>query len=1030
MVPRIPIFRVEAVIGQKIKQYEIRELIGRGAMGTVYRAYDRALDREVAIKFLSTEAASTPTEVERFYQEARAAAGLTHPNIIVIHDVGEHAGMCYFVMELLPGASLRQMLQERRQPSWRDGLRIAAQVCQALETAHARGLLHRDIKPDNVWVLPDGHAKVLDFGIARFSTAQTLTQADEMMGTPEYMAPEQIMGENLDGRVDLYALGILMYEIFTGQLPFSGPNAVTVIYKQMEQEPTPPSHLSRDLPVAVEKITLKAMAKDPERRYASAAQMRGEIEAFLGGREAGQEASETSETPQRPERSEGREPFGCRMVGREKELKDLKAAVRDLEGKRGGTILIGGEAGIGKTRLALEALDYGRRRGALLLEGTCLYSEGPEPYLPFIEALGRFLESREKEGHQKLLTFIREEAPELEELTSRLVTAIRTRRRTRASDPDATIATSKERLFEAITQVLLFLSEEAPVVLLLDDLQWADSGSLQLFHYIARNAQERRLLILGTYRTEDMLPEEEGVSHPLADTVQRMSREGIFRKVELRGLGPEEVNLMLRFIFQRAIFSEDFRTSLYRETGGNPFFVIEVLKLLRDEGVIFERKGIWREQREITRADIPDRVYDVVARRVERLTEAQRELLQIAAVAGERFTSEALANISDEKRVKVLQALSKLERIHQLIRSEGEVYLFSHAKIREILYDEISPELRQEYHLAYGNYLKDRATGEREEPVADLAYHFYRGGAPDRALPYLVRAGDRAARVFAYREARDCYRWALEVLPDAGEVRDRNDLERTLLYRLGLVYNRLGEVQGALDHLQRAEALAEQGGDLRAMAEIQRWIGTIQVRVGSYDQATERYRQSMENFRRAGDQKALCEVLVQAANIPFEQGDWKRVQAHYARALRIARKVGDRRQIATIYMSLGIMASIREEGDRALELYEKSRAIYEEIKDWIGLAQVYLNQGWSYAGRKAWDKAQAAYEKALTISRKTRNIFRESECYLNIAEVLLGTSDLKGSKRVCLKALDLLPLFGHCSQKAAIVGYNLLLALK
>jgi len=996
------------VTGQKIKHYEVRELIGRGAMGAVYRAYDRALDREVAVKFLATEAAPTPAEMERFYREARAAAGLTHPNIVVIHDVGEHAGTCYFVMELLSGGSLRQRLQEGLRCPWREGLRVVLQVCQALEAAHARGLLHRDIKPDNVWVLPDGHVKVLDFGIAHFSTAQTLTQADEMLGTPEYMAPEQIMGEKLDGRTDLYALGILMYETFTGQLPFSGPNAVTVIYKQMEQAPTPPSHLSRDLPVAVEKIILKAMAKDPGRRYDSAAQMRGEVEALLkGGDVEGVEKTEAPQRPERPGRAGRREAFEPRLVGRDEELEGLRGAVRGLEGGQGGAVLIGGEAGIGKTRIASEALDYARRRGALTLEGVCLYSEGPEPYLPFIEALGRCLELRESERHPKLLAFIQKEAPELEELTSRLVTAIRTRRGAKLVDPEATIATSKERLFEAITQVLLFLSEETPVVLLLDDLQWADSGSLQLLHYITRSAQERRLLILGTYRTEDLLPEEEGASHPLADTLQRMSREGLFRGVELKGLGPEEVNLMLRFVFERAVFSEDFRASLYRETGGNPFFVIEVLKLLRDEGVIFERRGIWREQREITRADIPDRVYDVVARRVERLTDAQRELLQIAAVAGERFTSEALAGIADERRVRVLQALSKLERVHQLIRSEGDAYLFSHAKIREVLYDEISPELRREYHLAYGNYLEGRAAVRKGESVADLAHHFYRGGAPDKALPYLVRAGDRAGRVFAYREARDCYRWALEVLPGAGGVRDRSDLERVLLYRLGLTYNRLGEAQESLDHFQRAEALAEQSGDHRAMAEIQRRIGLIQARAGQYDQAARRYRQSVENFRRAGDRKALCEVLVNAANIPFEQGDWKRVQAYYDRALRIARQVGDRRQTAAIYMSLGIMASIRGEADRALELYEESRVIYEEVKDWYNLASLYLNQGWSYAGLKAWDKAQVAYEKALAISRKTRNIFRESDCYLNLAEVLLATSDLKGSKRVCLKALEI-----------------------
>ncbi len=996
------------MIGQKIQNYEVRELIGQGAMGTVYRAHDEALDRDVAIKFLATQAAPTPTEVERFYREAQAAAGLAHPNVVVIHDIGEHEGSTYFVMELLSGTSFRQMVQEGKRPPWREGLQFAAQVCRALEAAHAKDLLHRDIKPDNVWLAPDGQVKVLDFGIARFSTSQALTQASETVGTPEYMAPEQIMGEALDGRTDLYALGVLLYELFTGRRPFSGPNAVTVIYKQMEEDPTPPGQLAKDLPVAVEKLILRAMAKDPAERYASAVEMREAIEALLEGREAaGEPALEAPETPEAlPARAQGTQ-FECRMVGREDEWKALKAAVDGLEDEAGSTILIGGEAGMGKTRLAQETMAYARGKGALVLQGSCLYSEGPEPYLPFMEALGQSLESADGPEREKVLAFIREEAPELEELTSRLMTVIRTRFNTGLIDSEATIAASKERLFEAITQVLLFLSRETPVVLLLDDLHWADSGSLQLLYYVARNAMERRLLILGTYRTEDLLPDGEGRAHPLVDTMQRMSREGIFQKIELEGLGMEGVNLMLRFIFRRAMLSADFRSSLFEETGGNPFFLIEVLKLLRDEGVLLERRGIWREKREITRADLPDRVYDVVVRRIERLTDDQRELLQIAAVAGERFTSGALVHIAEEKRVRVLRVLNRLEQTHQLVRSEGEAYAFCHAKIREILYDEISQELRREYHLACGAYLEAQAANEGKEPVADLARHFYDGGASDKALPYLVRAAERARRMFAYREARDCYRRALEVLPDAGDVPDRAHLEPSLLYKLGCAYDTLGETQTALDHLERAEGLAGKEDDDLLVAGIHWRMAQMFFRSSDYAQATRQYRQSADCYHKAGDQQRLCEVLVGAANIPFQQGDWKRVESYFTRALRVARQVGAKRPMAAIYMKSGVMASIRGDSDRAVEFFEKSRQIYEAMEDLGGLSQVYVNMGWSHAGQKEWTRAKEAYEEALALSVKTRNISREAKCYLNLAEVFLETGDPVGSKRACLKALEI-----------------------
>ena len=236
-------------------------------------------------------------------------------------------------------------------------------------------------------------------------------------------------------------------------------------------------------------------------------------------------------------------------------------------------VLISGEAGIGKTRLAVEALDYARRKGFLTLQGSCLFTEGPEPYLPFIEAIGQYLESRDEGEHQRLDKFIREEAPELKDLIPRFMTMIRTRRTMGLIHPDETIATSRERLFEAITQVLLFLSRGTPVCLLLEDLQWADSGSLQLLYYIGRTAKPQPLIILGTFRIEDLIPDTDGTPHSLLETMQRMSREEIFRKIELKGLGFEATNLLVRFMFRRNMFSAGFRASLYKETGGNPLFM-------------------------------------------------------------------------------------------------------------------------------------------------------------------------------------------------------------------------------------------------------------------------------------------------------------------------------------------------------------------------------------------------------------------------------------------------------------------------
>jgi len=985
--------------GKQIKHYEIRESIGRGAMGEVYRAYDAALDREVAIKVLSPMAAPKASDVDRFYQEARAAANLSHPNVVVIHDVGEHDKVPYFVMELLAGQSLREAIETDGRMNWRKGLELVIQICRALGVAHLRGILHRDIKPDNVWLHTDGRVVVLDFGLAQFSAAQSLTHAGETMGTPEYMAPEQIMGEELDGRADLYALGILTYELLTGQPPFTGPNPVTVIYKQMEEAPTPLGQLAADVPMAVEKVVLKAMAKDPGLRYESVALFQEAVEGVLAGREESveepiDEDEESSEETTKDIR------FHARLVGRDEEVKRLGLAIKGLESAKGETILVGGEAGVGKTRLVSEALALAQKKGALVLHGMCLASEGVDPYLPFIEALGQGLSSGDDAAREKALAFVQNEVPELKALTLPVMQALRA---DQEAGEENNIAASKERFFEAMTQALLFLSREKPVVLFLDDLHWADSGSLQLLHYLSRNARHHRLLILGTYRTEDLLPEADGSAHLLIDTMQKMSREGLFEKIVLAGLTVSDLSLMVRLIFKRTRFSDAFRVSLFEETGGNPFFAIEALKLLRDEGVIFERRGVWRASKEITGGDIPNRVYDVVVRRINRLTEDQRELLQVAAVAGEWFDSEALAAVVEQKRLQVLQSLNRLSRVHQLIEPREAGYVFTHAKIQEVLYGEITPELRQVYHLGYGGYLETQTNKLNKGFAVDLARHFYRGKDFAKALPFLIQAGERAGQRFAYREAREFYMWALEAV----KVVSLPESELRICHKLGRTCRRLGDVTEAKNYFVQTEVLAEQTGALDFLADVQEDIGSMHFRAGHYDEASKYYLRSVALYQKIDKPSELVKMLIQVANIPFEKGDWKLVQTYYRKALRIAREIGDQSQIATIYMNSGIMATIRGEPDRALALYERGRVIFEDLKDLQYLAKLYLNQGWTLAGQKRWEDAREAYRKALPITQKSRHLNEEAMCHLNLSEVLLETGDLKDCKRSCLRALEI-----------------------
>ena len=266
-------------------RYEIHRHIARGGMAQVYLARDRSLDRPVAVKELVPEFATDPSFVERFRREAQSAAKLTHPNIVAVYDWGTQDGTYFIVMEYVDGPSLSQVIRADGALHPRRAAEIASEVAAALGFAHSQGVVHRDIKPGNVLLTATGQAKVADFGIARAlsSADEELTQTGSVMGTATYFSPEQAQGLAVDARADLYSLGVVLYEMVTGRPPFSGDSPLAIAYKHVQDPPPRPSTLVPDVPVGLEAIIMKLLQKQPDNRYASAQDLRSDLNRFLSG---------------------------------------------------------------------------------------------------------------------------------------------------------------------------------------------------------------------------------------------------------------------------------------------------------------------------------------------------------------------------------------------------------------------------------------------------------------------------------------------------------------------------------------------------------------------------------------------------------------------------------------------------------------------------------------------------------------------------------------------------------------------------
>ena len=272
-------------------RYEIVAELGKGAMGVVYRANDPMLNRMVAIKTINTEEAGHEGMAEyeaRFYTEAKAAGGLNHPNIIIIYDIGKSGHLVYMAMEYIEGRELRELLAQGQPLAVVQAVDVAAQVAEGLAYAHQHQVVHRDIKPANIMITPEGRAKIADFGIARMRSSETRTQTGVILGSPKYISPEQVVGKRADHRSDIFSLGIILYECLTGATPFNGEGLSALMYQITNHDPAPPSSANAQVPVMLDYIIAKVLAKVPEARYQSAADFANDLRECKSQLETGQ----------------------------------------------------------------------------------------------------------------------------------------------------------------------------------------------------------------------------------------------------------------------------------------------------------------------------------------------------------------------------------------------------------------------------------------------------------------------------------------------------------------------------------------------------------------------------------------------------------------------------------------------------------------------------------------------------------------------------------------------------------------------
>jgi tetratricopeptide (TPR) repeat protein len=960
-------------------------------MGLVYRASDTVLERPVAVKGLSKV---DPSGEKRssLLDEARAAARLNHPNIVTVYDASEYHGVPFIVMELVQGQTLREMAR----PSLDEALRIARDVCAALDHAHQNDVIHRDVKPENVILSQGGTAKLMDFGLARDSTRSRLTDGGTLKGTLAYLAPELILGQPASPQSDLYALGMVLYEMTAGRSPFEGDNPAVLLTNHLHAPVIPPSAHNVNITPALDDLIIHLLEKETTRRPSTAASVLEWLARIADPASAGVDSAVPTTIPEAPAAPLLNRIARGRLVGREQELTQATQLwSRSLSGQAG-LLLISGEPGIGKTRLAQAIIAQARLGGASFLSGGCYEFEATTPYLPMVEALHDWIQDHDAEMLKTLL------GPTASEL-ARLAPEIETILGPLPSNPTLGQEEQRLRLFENLAQFLNKLADENGLLFFIDDLHWADQGTLNLLSYLLRRFHRGRLLIIGTYREVEL-----DRSHPLADALVQWNRQRLVERLQLARFTVAETNSMIATLFGQVQVSDEFAEAIHRETEGNPFFIEEVAKALVEQGQIYWIGDRW-ERDALEELAIPQSIKETIGRRLNRLGQSCIDILHTASVIGKDFSYALLAAVSSEDEDQLLDALDEAVAA-QLIRPassslNGETFIFTHDKIREVLYDEILTVRRHRLHQRVALALESGEAGEDTERVEDLAYHFIAAGVLDKGLAFARRAAENAQNLFAHDEALQYYRQAYECAVTLGDSAAQIDI----LEAMGGIYSSTGPLPVAVEQYEAALALLSTPEE---SAPIKVKIGLVYNQIND-ERGIALLEEVLEDLDPDEHPLDVGGALVTLGRFRHYRGEYSTAIELYQRAFQLTESFVDSPVHFFIYGGIAGSYQHMADMDQSMAWARAAVTLGEEHNNPQAVAMGYEFIAENYLVMGVWDRALESARKDRQIGEKIGSMVRMGWGQWCTSHALWGKGALEQALEECKRALEVATTIGE-----------------
>ncbi|MFH1283443.1 MAG: diguanylate cyclase [bacterium] len=753
-------------------RYLIQSKLGEGGMSVVYKVEDIKNTVQLAMKLLKPNIMSSSVEdVIRFKQEMKLISALKHENLLMLHGVGEYKNIPYLITELVEEKRLEELL-DVEVLKIDQILNIMIQLAEVLKYVHSKGIIHRDIKPTNIIIGKSKNeykVKLIDFGIALMMELGAIHKVEQVVGTFGYMSPETmgIVNRRVDERSDLYSLGIIFYKLITGELPFKAKEISKLLHSQAAVVPRRPAELRKGVHKTIDDIVMQLLYKEPELRYQSAAGLLHDLKRF----KSGEENFVVGEKDQKVKLS-----YQTRLVGREAEIEKIKKIYQRARVSRGSICLIGGESGIGKSRLGDELKTYTYTDGGVFISGRCIEQENMVSFQPFRDAINEYISVLDRldiEDRELEISRIKNVLGNLTEIIVKLNPRLSSLfGKVEKLEP---LAPEREGRRLLMTVSIFFRNlipqEMGPCVLFLDDLQWADKSSLNLLSELSEEIGNSNLLIFGTYRNNEV-----GEDHPLAIIKNKAKQKDYsLEDIMLNPFHHEQLNEVTAAILGvEPHTTHNLTYYLIQKSNGNPFFAITLLRGIVEQGCISWKQGVWEEDWEhINSVNVSANMVDIVLMRVKNIGQELDNLLRIASAIGMEIDINALFLLAETSKEEVVRQVNEAVDIQLLewSKKEKSKLIFVHERIKAAFYKKMEDWKKRQYHLKIAEFYEKKNQGKEKECVFELVHHYLEGDNKDKVLEYAVLAAEKSREDFAHENSLHYYKLVIQILEEQGRAR-------------------------------------------------------------------------------------------------------------------------------------------------------------------------------------------------------------------------------------------------------------------